>query len=185
MKTLISSIAVVCTFVCALTAGQEPAAPQPRPPAPGVKPASPDAPFIGAAAMNGLAEVENGQLAPRKASSPQVRRFAQRMVDDHQKAGDELKGLASRKEVTLATKLDDEHQATHDDLAKLQGTAFDQAYMSHIVKTHLQAVATFQQEVKNGNDPDVKAWAARVLPMLQEHVKLASTIDVTRGKTGK
>jgi putative membrane protein len=185
MKTLVSSITVACAFVCALTAGQEPAAPQPRPPAPGAKPASPDAPFIGAAAMDGLAEVEHSRLAVRKASSPQVKRFAQRMVDDHQKAGDELKRLASQKEVTLAAKLDDQHQATHDDLAKLQGPAFDQAYMSHIVKAHLQAVVTFQQEVENGKDPDVKTWAARMLLTLQEHVKLASSIDATVGKAGR
>jgi putative membrane protein len=182
MKTLVSSIAVACVFVCGLAAGQNPAVTQPRVPAPGARPASPDAPFVGAAAMDGLAEVEHSRLATRNASSPQVKRFAQRMVDDHQKAGEELKVLASQREVTLATKLDDQHQATHDDLAKLKGAAFDQAYMAHMVKAHLQAVAAFQQEARDGKDPEVKAWAAKTLPTLQEHVKLASSIVVTVSK---
>jgi putative membrane protein len=184
MKTLVGSIALACVFTWALAAGQEPAATQPRP-APGAKPASPDAPFIGTAAMDGLAELEHGRLATRNASSPQVKRFAQRMVDDHQKAGDELHRLASQKEITLATKLDDQHQVTQNDLAKLTGAAFDKAYMAHMVKAHLQAVALFEQEVKNGQDANVKAWAARMLPTLQEHVKLASAVNATVSKTGK
>jgi putative membrane protein len=182
MKTLVGFIALA--FTCAF-AGQEPATPQQRPPAPGAKPASPDAPFIGSAAMDGLAEVEHGRLALGNASSPQVKRFAQRMINDHQKAGGELKGLASRAEVTLATRLDDQHQATQDDLAQLTGAAFDQAYMAHMVEAHLQAVALFQQEVKNGQDRNVKEWAARILPTLQEHVRLASSLNATLRKAGK
>jgi putative membrane protein len=185
MKTLVGSLAMVCALTCTLAARREPAAPQPRPPAPGVKPASPDAAFIGTAAMDGLAEVEHGRLATSKAASPQVKRFAQRMVSDHQKAGDELKGLASQKEVTLADKLDDQHQARQDELAKLTGAAFDQAYMAHMVKAHLQAVALFQEEVKTGQDRNVKAWAARMLPTLQEHVKLASSINAAVSKPRK
>ena len=184
MKTSVRSIALACAITWALAAGQRAEA-QPRPAAPGAKAASPDAPFIGTAAMDGLAEIEHGRLATRNASSPGVKRFAQRMVDDHQKTGGELKELASRKEVTLATKLDDQHQARQDDLAKLTGAAFDQAYMARMVEAHLQAVALFQQEVKKGQDPDVKAWAAKTLPMIQEHVKLASSINASLSKTGK
>ena len=182
MKTPARVLAMVCAFVCAVAADQTPAAKQPRPAAPGVKPASPDAPFLGAAGMDGLAEIEHGRLAIRNASAPEVKRFAQRMVDDHQKAVEQVKGLALKKEVTLATKLDDQHQAKYDELAKLQGTAFDRAYMAHMVKAHLQAVEAFQQELKTGKDPDVKAWASRMLPTLQEHVKLASAIEATVGR---
>lgn len=106
------------------------------------------------------------------------------MVDDHGKAGEELKGLAAKKDVTLATKLDDEHRATHDNLTKLQGAAFDKAYMALMVKAHLQAVALFQQEAKDGQDPDVKAWAAKILPALQEHLKTASSINATVNRPG-
>jgi putative membrane protein len=187
MKPLVAAMALVCAVTCTAVAGQErpPTTTKPRPDVTGAKPATPDAAFIGNAAMDGLAEIEHGRLAAQQASSAEVKKFAQRMIDDHQKAGDELKALATRKDVTLAAELDDEHRAMRDNLAKLQGAAFDKAYMTQMVKAHLQAVATFQQEVKTGQDPDVKAWAAKTLPTIQEHVKLASTISAKVSKTAK
>jgi hypothetical protein len=65
--------------------------------------------FIRTAAMDGMAEVEHGRLAAQNAAHDEVKQFAQRMVDDHSKAGDELKGLASQKNVTLPTALDPAH----------------------------------------------------------------------------
>jgi len=135
--------------------------------------------------MDGLAEVELGRLASQNASSPDVKRFAQRMVDDHSKASDELKGLASQKDVALATKLDDQHRAVQQKLAQLKGAAFDQAYMAHMATAHLKAVALFQEEAKTGKDADVKAWAAKMLPTLQEHLKVASSLSASLGKAGK
>jgi putative membrane protein len=181
MRLMLRSVALACALTTTLAAGQDRPSPSQQP-VRGDKPPSADAPFIGAAAMDGMAEVEHGRLAAQRASSPEVKRFAQRMVDDHSKAAGGLKDLASRKEVALETELDDQHQAMQDQLAKLQGAAFDKAYMSHMVKAHLQAVAQFQQEAKAGGDPDVKAWAAKMLPMLQEHVKLASSINATVAK---
>jgi len=166
-------------------ATQEPGASKAAPVVRGKKPPSADAPFIGTAAMDGLAEVEHGRLAAQNASSPEVKRFAQRMIDDHSKAGDELKRLAVQKEITLATKLDDEHRAMHEQLAALKGAAFDKAYMSHMAKAHLEAVKLFQQEATAGQDSDVKAWASKTLPTLQEHVKLASSINATVNPAAK
>jgi putative membrane protein len=70
----------------------------------------------------------------------------------------------------------------HDSLAKLKGAAFDKAYIAQTVKAHLQAVALFQKEGKAGQDQDVKAWAAKRLSMLQEHLKMASSIDARVNK---
>ena len=182
MIQLFRPVALACVFACTAFASQQ--APATKP-VRGDKPPTAAAPFIGAAAMDGLAEVEHGRLAAQNASSPEVKRFAQRMVDDHSKAAGELKGLAAKKEVALETELDDQHQATQDQLAKLKGAAFDKAYMSHMVKAHLEAVAQFQQEAKAGQDADVKAWAAKTLPTLQEHLKLASSINATVGKAAK
>ena len=185
MRQVIGSVALACAFTCTVLTAQEPRGSKPAADLPGHKPPSADAPFIGKAAMDGLAEVEHGRLAAQHASSPEVKRFARRMIDDHSKAGDELKRLASQKEVTLAAKLDDQHRATHDHLAQLKGPEFDKAYMSQMAKAHLEAVASFQEEANRGQDADVKAWAAKTLPTLQEHVKLASSINATINKPGK
>ena len=184
MTPLLRTLALACAFTCTAAAVQDRPSTRPQP-VRGDKPPSADAPFVGAAAMEWMAEIEHGRLAADRASSPEVKRFAQRMVDDHARAAAGLKELASRKEIALETELDDQHQAMQDQLAQLKGASFDQAYMSHMVKAHLQAVATFQQQAKSGQDSDVKAWAAKTLPMLQEHLKLASSINAAVAKTAK
>jgi putative membrane protein len=133
----------------------------------------PDAAFVHEAAMGGMAEVELGRLATQNASSDDVKQFGQRMVEDHGKANDELKALAGKKNITLPAALDQKHQALRDRLAKQQGAAFDTAYMSEMVSDHQKDVAAFQREAGRGADSDVKAWAQKTLPTLQEHLKLA------------
>jgi putative membrane protein len=140
-------------------------------------PAAADAMFIRTAGMDGMAEVEHGRLAAQNAAHDDVKQFAQRMVDDHSRAADELKGLASTKNVTLPTTLDAKHKAMQDKLSKMKGAAFDRAYMAHMVTAHRQAVALFQKEATGGKDAEAKAWAAKTLPTLQEHLKLATTVN--------
>ena len=137
------------------------------------KGASPDAAFAREAAIGGMAEVELGNLAKEKAASNDVKQFGDRMVTDHSKANDELKQWAQQKSVTLPAKLDAKHQALRDKLAKLSGEAFDKAYMHEMVTDHQHDVAAFRRESTSGQDPDLKAWAGKTLPTLQEHMKLA------------
>ena len=136
-----------------------------------------DRSFVMEAAMGGLAEVDFGQLATQKAASADVKQFGQRMVDDHGKANDELKSLATQKNVTLPASLDAKHKATHDRLDKLSGDAFDRAYMREMVADHNQDVAAFAKHAKSAADPDLKAWAGKTLPTLQEHQKMAKEIS--------
>src|SRR5579872_7439732 len=84
--------------------------------------------FITNAAQGGMAEVEMGQLAVQHASNPKVEQFGQRMVDDHSKAGDQLKSIASKQGVTMPTEVNAKQKATMDKLEKLNGAEFDRAY---------------------------------------------------------
>ena len=140
--------------------------------------------FVMEAANGGMAEVELGKLATDKASSDEVKKFGQRMVDDHGKANDELKKLAENKHITLPTAPDAKHKATMDRLSKLSGEAFDRAYMQEMVKDHRKDVSEFRTESKSGKDPDVKAWAAKTLPTLEEHLKLAQDANKAVGTSG-
>jgi putative membrane protein len=143
-----------------------------------------DSTFIRTAAMDGLAEVEHGKLAAQNAASDDVKQFAQRMVDDHGKANTELQALASQKNVSLPKELDAKHKAMHDKLAKMNGAAFDSAYMTHMATAHKEAVTLFQREGKAGKDPETKAFAEKTLPTLQEHLKMAQDISAkTKTKT--
>src|SRR4051812_24650787 len=135
----------------------------------GGKMAAADTKFVHEAAAGGMAEVELGKLAADKATSPDVKAFGQRMVDDHSKANDELKALASQKGMTLPSAPEPAHKAMQDRLSKLTGAAFDKAYMQEMVKDHDKDVAAFKHASTAAADPDLKAWAAKTLPTLQEH----------------
>ena len=134
-----------------------------------------DSAFAMKAAQGGMAEVKLGQLATEKGSSQTVKDFGQKMVDDHGKANNELKQLASQKSWTLPTDISAKDQATYDRLSKLSGAQFDKEYMADMVKDHKADVAEFQREADRGTDPDLKAWAAKTLPTLQQHLSMAQS----------
>ena len=148
-------------------------------PAAGAKTAVPaaDKDFAQKAAVGGMAEVQLGNLAQQKAANDQVKQFAARMVTDHTKANDELKQIASTKGVQLPSALDKKHQSDMDRLQKMSGADFDKGYMSHMVDDHKQDVAEFKKEANGGKDGDVKGFAAKTLPTLEEHLKLAQTTN--------
>lgn len=131
--------------------------------------------FVLEAAMGGMAEVELGQLAATKAQSDQVKQFAQRMVTDHGKANDELKSLAQSRNIMLPTDGGAHHKAIKDRLAKLSGAAFDRAYMQEMVTDHRKDVNAFRKESQSGKDAEVKAWAGKTLPTLEEHLQMAQS----------
>jgi putative membrane protein len=133
--------------------------------------------FVMKAAQGGMAEVELGKLAESHAASDKVKEFGRRMVTDHSKANDELKSIASSKGVTLPGSIAAKDQATMDRLSKLNGAAFDKAYMADMVKDHRTDVAEFRKEANGGQDADVKAFAQKTLPTLEEHLKMAEDTD--------
>ena len=135
-----------------------------------------DKKFVRDAAQGGMAEVELGKLATEKASSDDVKKFGQRMVDDHTKAGDQLKQVASSEGVQLPQSLSAKDKLTKERLSKLSGEQFDKAYMADMVKDHTQDVAEFQRESQSGKDPAVKDFASQTLPTLEDHLKQAKEI---------
>lgn len=135
-----------------------------------------DTEFAIAAATGGLLEVRLGELAAASASSQQVKDFARQMVTDHGKANDELKDLAARKNISIPAALDEKGKEKYDELAKKTGTEFDQAYADFMVDDHKEDIDAFQREADNGSDPDLKAWAAEKIPVLQHHLSMAKTM---------
>ena len=132
-----------------------------------------DGDFVTSAAGGGMAEVTLGKLAQDHASSDAVKEFGLRMVSDHTKANEELTALATKKGLTIPADLDREAKATLERLSALNGPAFDLAYMQDMVKDHQADVAEFKKEAKSGSDPDVKAFASKTLPTLQDHLAMA------------
>ena len=132
--------------------------------------------FAKDAAEGGMAEVKMGQLAQTNAMNAKVKMFGERMVTDHTKMGDELKGVASRKNITLPSDISSKQQSTYKTLSAKTGADFDKAYISDMVKDHEEDIAAFQKEANSGTDEDLKAFASKALPTLQEHLKMAQDI---------
>ena len=141
--------------------------------------AAADKSFVLKAASGGMAEVELGKLATEKAMGADVKQFAQRMIADHGKAGDELKAIAQSKMITIPTVLDTKAKALHDRLSKLSGIAFDRSYMDAMLVDHRQAAADFRRQSTTGRDSEIKAFAAKTLPTIEEHLKMAMSANST------
>jgi putative membrane protein len=136
--------------------------------------------FVKEAAAGGMAEVKLGQLAQQKAASADVKAFGKRMEDDHTKVNGELKQLAADEKVTLPDGLDSKHQALYDRLSKLSGPQFDKTYMTEMVRDHQQDVAEFQKAARSDN-AQVKDFASRTLPTLEDHLREAQQIASNEG----
>lgn len=135
-----------------------------------------DKEFVVKAGMGGLYEVQAGNLALQKAQSAGVKAFAQRMVTDHGTANTELAQLATAKGLALPTELDGEMESAVEHLAMLSGAEFDKAYMQHMVPDHEKTVADFDRASTTATDADLKGWAAKTLPILQEHLRMAKEV---------
>ena len=127
-------------------------------------PGSPDQAFMMKAAQGGMAEVQMGNLAKEHAKNQAVKDFGQRMVDDHTKAGEQLKNLAAQKNVTVPSEIDAKIKRFTTGSRRLNGAAFDKAYMRDMVSDHRKDVAEFHREANSGKDPDVKDWAVKTVP---------------------
>jgi putative membrane protein len=129
-----------------------------------VKMSQKDVSFIQKAASGGQQEIENGKMAEKQGKSADVKRIGARMVADHTKANKELTELANRKGVKFDTR---------GVKAQNIGAAdFDRQYLKLLEIDHKNDIAEFQTEAKSGDDRDLKAWAAKTLPTLQQHLAM-------------
>jgi len=104
------------------------------------------------------------------------------MVNDHTKAGAELGAIAKKLGMKMPTSMSDKHEAEHKKLAALTGETFDQEYVAHMIQAHETAVSLFQKEAKSGDAPELKNFAAKTLPTLEEHLKAVRALKDGKGK---
>lgn len=134
-----------------------------------------DRQFVIDAAQGGMAEVQLGQLALQRSTNPEVKQFAQQMIQEHTAANKQLMQIAAQKGITPPTTVGPKYEAAMMRLKQLSGEAFDQAYMNEAgVNGHLESAAVFQRQAALGQDPDLKAFAAKILPTVQGHLEMAS-----------
>jgi len=137
--------------------------------------------FVKTAAEGGLAEVQLGQLAAQKASSPDVKSFGQKMVTDHTALNDSMKPIAERMGVTVPTTLSAKDQALYDRLNGMSGAAFDRAYVRAMVADHHKDLKEFTEEMNTTKDPDLKAAVTHGHDVIKEHTDMADQLSKSNG----
>jgi len=135
-----------------------------------------DALFAAAAADSGLAEVTISQIGLTRATDADLKRFSQTMIDDHSKANAELMSLANVRGVALPRTIDPRSQFCAQSLAGLSGEEFDRCYAKAQCAAHEEAITAFETEIERGQDPEIKAFASRVLPKIKQHHEMIKPI---------
>ncbi len=142
----------------------------------------PDKKFAMTVAQTDMAELQVSNMALQKSNNDDVKKLAQKLIDDHTKTTDAMKEIASQKGMTLPTDTDPKHKALAAKLQNESGDQFDKDYIAANSTDHHKVVAMFQKESASGTDPDIKGFATKFLPAIQEHTQM---IDDAKSKMAK
>ena len=135
-----------------------------------------DAQFLVDAADINLMEVHMGRMGSERAMLQEVKDFGKKMETDHQKAYDELAALATTKNITIPGTASDDALKNHQNLAEKTGYDFDREFCNDMIDGHEKAIKKFEEAADDCEDPEIKAWAAKMLPDLNAHLAEAKVL---------
>lgn len=130
-----------------------------------------DKTFVDAAAKGGMMEVMMGEFAAKNATNASVKSLGQKIAKDHKMANEELKKWATTVNYTLPSSMDAAQQKMHDDLMAKKGADFDKAYVDMMLNDHKKDIAAFKKQSADGTDANLKAFATKTIPTLENHLK--------------
>lgn len=140
-----------------------------------------DKQFLSVAAQSDMNEIKLSELAESKASNPQVKTFARKMVADHTMLEAKMKPFATAWGLTAPTGLDADHQAIYDKLNSLSGADFDKEYMSAMAADHHKALDTFTEEGDTTTDAKFKAAVLKGKAVVAAHTQMADSLKTEVG----
>jgi putative membrane protein len=144
-----------------------------------------DALFAAAAASGGMAELALSELGVQRATDPELKKFSEKMIEEHTRMNGELTTLAASQRIPLPRTPDVRAQFCAQSLAGLSGEEFDRCYAKAQLVAHMDSVGTFESEAERGMDPPMKALAAKALPRIKEHLKMIKPIAMRYEKGEK
>ncbi len=139
--------------------------------------------FVTKAADDGQDEVQLAQLAAQKASNPDVRNFAQQLVQDHTQVNSELMSIASTKNVKLDK--DNGQDRTYRRLSKASGNEFDREFIEHMVDEHEKDIKMFEKAASNAKDTEIRQFASKHVDHLRQHLAQAQQLQQSIVPTGR
>jgi putative membrane protein len=111
-------------------------------------------------------------MATQKASDKAVKDFAQRLVDDHSKANQELENIAKSKSISMPAM----RHSTPANISNATGADFDRAYINQMIANHQKGVANFERMSTQAQDAQLRDFVTRTLPTLREHLSQAQSL---------
>ena len=129
-----------------------------------------DKAFVHEAGAGNLAEVELGQLAVQKATTPAIKEFGRWMATDHGLANKWLAAILHQEHESFQPSLTAEQRQLKQKLEGLSGTQFDQQFVEHMVQDHEKTIPVFEKEAKEGHNPALKIYAENLTPVLEQHL---------------
>ena len=133
--------------------------------------------FVIEAAERAHGAIELGRLARESTATVEVKQLGQRLIDDHTEGVRALGELAAKLGLTSPGEPDARLKGELKKLAGLAGPELEREAAGLIVREQERAAALYEKQATRGDSPELKAYAARTLPMLQEHVKLARALS--------
>jgi len=141
-----------------------------------------DTKFFTEAAQGGMLEVKLAQLASTQSSNPQVKQFAEMMLNDHQANNKMLLALATQKNVSLPPAFNDKSQGSIDELKDKSGEDFDKTYTKDMVDAHKDMMDLLENAAKESKDNDIRIFAQQTLPTVQHHLNMAQELVQANAK---
>lgn len=141
--------------------------------------------FLREAGEHSLLQKQAGELALEKANHPQLKQYASKILDDHGPSHKELEVLASAKGFELPIELAGSKRGVMENLRQMKDAGFDREYADEVaVDAHEDAVELYENAVEESEDDEIRAYAEKRLPMLQQHLakgeELEDLIEATR-----
>ena len=138
--------------------------------------------FVQAAASSDQFEILEAETALTQSVNPEVRAFATRMLQDHQRLGQAVKDAAARSgleppEMAMST---DEAQLLSA-LQSVSGSEFDRLYFKQQTLAHRSALAVEQIYAKSGDDAALRQLATSAVPLISAHGDMANRMEAKLG----
>ena len=135
-----------------------------------------DRKFVAQAVSSGMAAVEITKHTMDKAASAEVQKMAAHLHKDHTHANQELLRIAAQKGMNVPSAPSDDKRAEIDKLQALNGAYLDRAVIDKLAAAHRDSIKRYERQAKDGADADLKAFAAKTVPTLREHLKMVEGI---------
>ncbi|GAA6618153.1 DUF4142 domain-containing protein [Scytonema sp. NUACC26] len=143
-----------------------------------------DQKFVTQAGESDQFEIQTSQLALQRAKSPEVKKYAQHMINEHRNSSKQLSSIAQQKGYKLPTTIGQANASLLTQLTKAVDTNFDNTYMQLQVTAHTKTLDNYRNYIANSSNSDLKAFATKTAPIIENHLKMAQSMVGNSGDSG-